>query len=235
MKPKSFYGCITVILFAIVLSSCTHELNIQDAGFEKSFTIAKKKYNDGNYLQALDDFNVIILNYGGQSGIDSVQFLLANTHFKLEEYYSSSYEFNKLTESFPESKLSEESYFNSALSYYKLSPIYSLDQKETYSAITKFQFYLDLYPVGKFADKANGFIQELREKLARKEFESGQLYMKMDQPRAAKFYFLEVVNNYYDTKFYIQSLKYMAEASKSMNDNYNFQVYQKKYDDTIKK
>jgi len=121
------------------------------------------------------------------------------------------------------------------MSYYKLSPIYSLDQKETYNAISKFQFYLDLYPVGQFADKANGFITEMRDKLARKEFESGKLYMKMDQPRAAKFYFLEIINNFYDTTFYIPSLEYMAEASESMNDDYNFQVYQKKYDEAIKK
>ncbi|MDA3838917.1 MAG: outer membrane protein assembly factor BamD [Candidatus Delongbacteria bacterium] len=235
MKIKLIYVLTTIISLVIILSSCTNEFKIQDIGFEKSFTIAKKKYNHGNYLQALEDFNVLILNYGGQIGIDSVQYLLADTHFKLDEYYSSSYEFNKLTESFPESKLAEESYFNSAMSYYKLSPIYSLDQKETYNAISKFQYYLDLYPVGQFADKANEFITEMRDKLARKEFESGKLYMKMDQPRAAKFYFLEIINNFYDTTFYIPSLKFMAEASKSMNDDYNFQVYQKKYDEKIKK
>jgi outer membrane protein assembly factor BamD len=235
MKIKLIYVLTTIISLVIILSSCTNEFKIQDIGFEKSFTIAKKKYNHGNYLQALEDFNVLILNYGGQIGIDSVQYLLADTHFKLDEYYSSSYEFNKLTESFPESKLAEESYFNSAMSYYKLSPIYSLDQKETYNAISKFQYYLDLYPVGQFADKANEFITEMRDKLARKEFESGKLYMKMDQPRAAKFYFLEIINNFYDTTFYIPSLKFMAEASELMKDEYNFQVYQKKYDEKIKK
>ena len=224
-----------LLLLLFFLSSCTQELNLQDIGFEKSFSIAKKKYHNGNYLQALDDFNVLILNYGGELGIDSVQYLLADTHFKLEEYYSSSYEFNRLTESFPESKLAEESYFNSAMSYYKLSPIYSLDQKETYTAISKFQFYLDIYPIGEFADKANGYIREMRDKLAKKEFESGKLYMKMDQPRAAKFYFLEIINSFYDTTFYIPSLKFMADASKSMKDDYNFQVYQKKYDEAIKK
>ena len=235
MRTKLFYLYTIAILLSVFLSSCTQELNLQDIGFEKSFSIAKKQYYNENYLQAIEDFNVLILNYGGQIGIDSVQYLLADTHFKLEEYYSASYEFNKLTESFPESKLAEESYFNSAMSYYKLSPIYSLDQKETYNAISKFQFYLDIYPMGQFADNANDLIRELREKLARKEFESGKLYMKMDQPRAAKFYFLEIINNYYDTTYYVLSLKFMAEASELMKDNYNYQVYKKKYDEAIEK
>ena len=231
---RTLYVHISLLLL-VFLSSCTQELNLQEIGFEKSFSIAKKKYNNGNYIQALDDFNVLILNYGGQTGIDSVQYLLADTHFKLEEYYSSSYEFNRLTESFPESKLAEESYFNSAMSYYKLSPIYSLDQKETYNAMTKFQFYLDIYPSGKFTDKANGYISEMREKLAKKEFESGKLYMKMDQPRAAKVYFSEIINNFYDTTYYAPSLKFMSEASGSMKDDYNFQMYLKKYNEEIKK
>ena len=234
MNRRTLYIHISLVLL-ILLSSCTQELNLKDIGFEKSFSIAKKKYHNGDYLQALDDFNVLILNYGGQSGIDSVQYLLADTHFKLEEYYSSSYEFNRLTESFPESKLAEESYFNSAMSYYELSPIYSLDQKETYNAMTKFQFYLDIYPGGKFADKANGYINEMREKLAKKEFESGKLYMKMDQPRAAKVYFSEIINNFYDTSYYILSLKFMSEASESMKDDYNSQVDLKKYNEEIKK
>jgi len=224
-----------IIVAALLISSCTKEINIQKAGFEKSFIIAKKKYEKNNFIQALDDFNVIILNYGGQTGIDSVQYYLANTHLKLEEYYSASYEFNRLTESFPESKLAEESYFNSALSYYQLSPMYSLDQKETYNAMTKFQFYLDIYPTGKYSDKANIYISEIREKLAKKEFESGKLYLKMDQPRAAKIYFLEIINNYYDTSFYVPSLKFMTEASKSMDDDYNFQLYLDKYNEAIKK
>ena len=223
------------MLFAMLFNSCTKELTIKEIGFERSFSIAKKNYQKGNYVQALDDFNVLILNYGGQTGIDSVQYLLADTHFKLSEFYSASYEFNRLTESFPESKLAEESYFNSAMSYYELSPIYSLDQKETYTAMTKFQFYLDLYPSGKFAEKANGSIIEMREKLARKEFESGKLYMKMDQPRAAKLYFLEIINNFYDTTYYTLSLKFMAEASMLMKDEYNFQVYQKKYEEASEK
>ncbi|MBN2790520.1 MAG: outer membrane protein assembly factor BamD [Candidatus Delongbacteria bacterium] len=225
---------LMVLFFTFIFFSCTKEMNIKDMGFEKSFSIAKKKYLNENYIQALDDFNVLLLNYGGETGIDSVQFLLADTHYKLGEYYSASYEFNRLTESFPESKLAEESYFNSAMSYNELSPIYSLDQKETFTAISKFQFYLDLYPFGKFAEKSNEHIILLREKLAKKEFESGRLYLKMDQPRAAKLYFQEIINNYYDTSYYVQSLKFIAEAYDSMKDNYNSHLFEKKYEEALK-
>jgi outer membrane protein assembly factor BamD len=218
----------TIVLFLITclfFVSCTKELNIQDMGFEKSFRTAKNKFGQEKYREALIDLNSIILNYGGQNGIDSAQFLIGKSHYELGEFYSASYEFNRLSDNFPESELIEDSYYYSAECFRELSPRYTLDQKETYNAISKFQLYLDLFPQGKFAEKSNSSIIELREKLARKTFEAGALYLKLDQPRAAKIYFNEVIDNYYDTTFYVLSLEKIAQAYLSLKDEYNYQVY----------
>jgi len=221
---------MTSIIFTFLISSCSDQIKIEDAGFEKSFKIAKKKFHNEDYFEAVNDLNNIILNYGGYNGIDSAQYYLAASHYELNEYYSASFEYIRLTESFPESELVEESFFRSAECYYQLSPPYSLDQKETGTAITKFQMYLDLYPSGEFVKNAAERISELREKLAKKQFTAGLLYMNMDQPRAAKIYFKDVLDNYYDTSFYILSLEQFAFASKAMNDEYNYEIYIKKYE-----
>jgi outer membrane protein assembly factor BamD len=218
-------------IFGLLLVSCTKELNVQEAGFEKSFRMAKEKYNNGNYTEALLDFNKIILNYGGENGIDSVQFLISESHFYLDEFYSASYEFIRLTENFPESEKVEESYFKDAECYYNLSPRYTLDQKETHTAISKYQLYIDLYQKGKYFANANDRIRELREKLARKEFAAGELYLKLDQPRAAKVYFNEVIDKYYDTSFYISALEKISQAFLELKDDYNYHVFRSKYNE----
>lgn len=226
---------IRILLFmvavSIFLTSCTSELNVEKVGFEKSFRISKEKFSKGNYTDALTDLNRIILNYGGENGIDSVQFMIAQSHFNLGEFYSSSYEYIRLTESFPESKLVEESYFNDAECYYNLSPRYTLDQAETSKAISKYQLYLDLFPEGKFKSDAGSKIIELREKLARKEYEAGELYLKLDQPRAAKVYFTEVIDNYYDTSYYILSLEKISRAYLEMEDDYNYHLFMSKFNE----
>lgn len=211
--------------------SCSKELTVEDLGFEKSLSLAMKKYNEADYSSAIADFNVILLNYGGEQGIDQVQFLLAKSHFELAEYYSASYEFIRLTERFPESEYVEESYFMDAECFKNLSPRYVLDQEETYKAVSKFQTYLDLFPEGRFSDDSAMRISELREKLARKEFEAGTLYLKLDQPRAAKIYFNEVINNYYDTSFYDESLRYIAQAYLEMKDEYRYMEFMSKYNE----
>ena len=223
------------LLFLIILiASCTKELNIGDIGFEKSFKIAKAKFNEENYREALNDLNSIILNYGGENGIDSAQFLIGRSHYEIGEYFSASYEFNRISDNFPESHLIEDAYFNSAECYRELSPRYTLDQKETYNAISKYQLYLDLFPQGKFSEISNKNIKELREKLARKTFEAGVLYLKLDQPRAAKVYFNEIIDNYYDTSYYALSLENISKAYLSLKDEYNHKVYLSKFQEIMK-
>ncbi|MBN2856928.1 MAG: outer membrane protein assembly factor BamD [Candidatus Delongbacteria bacterium] len=223
-----FFYAVSVLIMII---SCTKELTIEDMGFEKSFNLAMKKYNEADYISAVSDFNVILLNYGGEQGIDQAQFLLAKSHFELEEFYSASYEFVRLTERFPESEFVEEAYFMDAECFKNLSPRYALDQEETHKAISKYQTYLDLYPKGKFSGESATSISELREKLARKEFEAGVLYLKLDQPRAAKIYFGEIINNYYDTSYYSESLKNIAQAYLEMKDEYRYLEFMSKYNE----
>jgi outer membrane protein assembly factor BamD len=217
-----------------ILISCTPEVSIKEMGFKRSFSKVKEKINQEKYVKAIEDLDVILLNFNGEQGIDSAQFLLAESHFKLDEFYNASYEYSKLTDNFPESFLSEEAMYKSALCYYNLSPLPALDQKETRKAITKFQFYLDKYKTGNFTTLSIEKIKELRYKLAEKEYNSGVLYLKMDQPRAAKVYFVTVLENYYDTDFYALALRDISNAYNLLDDKYNADIYLKKYNEISK-
>jgi len=230
---KIIHTIIASLMTLLVLASCTPQPSIKDLGFRRSLNQAREKFNKEKYVKAIEDLNVILLNFNGETGIDSAQYLLAESHYKLDEFYNASYEYSKLTDNFPESFLSESAMYQSALCYYNLSPLPALDQKETYKAITRFQFYLDKYKSGSFSGEASAKIRELRNKLAEKEYTSGTLYLKLDQPRAAKVYFLAVLENYYDTDFYIPALKDLSTAYSLLDDSYNSDQYLKKYQDLM--
>ena len=53
-------------------------------------------------------------------------------------------------------------------------------------------------------------ISNLREKLAKKAFETGILYMKMDEYESAKLAFQIVIDEYYDTSFLVFAQKEMV-------------------------
>ncbi|PID26345.1 MAG: hypothetical protein CR982_10815 [Candidatus Cloacimonadota bacterium] len=225
---------IILIFSTLLLFSCAKEINVRTLTFEKNFKIAKEKFQNKNYPRAIDDFNVILYNYSGETFIDSVQYYLALSHFKNEEYYSASYEFAKLYENYPSSPLAEEALFKSALSYYKLSPDVNLDQKETRAAFAKFQRFIEVFKEGEYSERASEYIKELRNRFAEKEFKTAELYMKLEQPRAAKVYYRSVMEDYYDSDFFNEAIRGYAEASKMMKDMKTYNEYMKRYNSITK-
>ena len=61
-------------------------------------------------------------------------------------------------------------------SYFMLSPIFSLDQDETNTAIEKLQIFINRYPNSEFTSEAIELIEQLQNKLEKKEFEISKQY-----------------------------------------------------------
>ena len=72
-----------------------------------------------------------------------------------------------------------------AKSNYMLSPRYSIDQNETYTAIDELQIFINKYPESEFTEEANGYIQELQIKLEKKNFEISKQYHTIRDYRGA--------------------------------------------------
>ena len=61
-------------------------------------------------------------------------------------------------------------------SYFMLSPIFSLDQNDTNTAIEKLQIFINRYPNSEFTSEAIELIEQLQNKLEKKEFEISKQY-----------------------------------------------------------
>ena len=79
----------------------------------------------------------------------------------------------------------QEASFKAAKSYYYLSPNFSLDQEDTYTAIEKLQVFINLYPTTEYSVEANQLISELQEKLEQKDFEIAKQYFTIRDYKAA--------------------------------------------------
>jgi outer membrane protein assembly factor BamD len=85
------------------------------------------------------------------------------------------------------------------MSYYKMSPPYSLDQQYTRKAIDEFQSFVEYYPTNPLAADATAKIKELDGKLARKLYEAARQYVVLERYTAALRYFDDVIDQYHDT------------------------------------
>jgi outer membrane protein assembly factor BamD len=173
---------------------------------------AMKYYGDKKYLKAQSEFQKLIFSYPGQPFIDTAQFYLAMSYYQIEDFPEAEGELRRLLQAYPSSPLAGESQYYLGMSHYRQSPRYSLDQAETYLAIDEFSVFLDKYPTSPMAYEARQRLNELYDKLARKMYKSGELYLKLHDYGPAILYFSQVRDNYPNTVWAAYAFYYTGIA-----------------------
>jgi len=192
---------LAVIVLAMVFSACSRKVDFSKLDASEKLHEAIKLYENEDYEEALTEFQNMMLEYQGKDVIDSAQYYLGMTRFNRNEYLLAAFEFGKIVQNYPESKLVPESQYMLAQSYFKLSPPYTLDQKFSKKAIEEFQLFVDQFPTNQKVKEAEEKIKELNLKLAEKEYKAAYIYERMENYNAAIFYYNQVVELYHDTQY----------------------------------
>ena len=190
-----------VAIGATILEGCGSSETTTTIPVEERFKEAMELFNDEDYLKAINEFTVITLQNQGSAYADSAQFFLGECRFRRGEYLVAATEYGYLKRSYPASPLVPEAQYKLALSYYNLSPKSSLDQEYTKKAIDEFQTFVDYYPKNEHAHDADEKIMELNTRLAKKEYDTAQLYKTMEYYKASLFYFDDIIDKYHDTEY----------------------------------
>jgi outer membrane protein assembly factor BamD len=204
---------------AFILQSCSASKGEEVLTAEGQFAKAMREFNDENYLDAIEAFKTITVQYQGSSVADAAQYYIGESRFHRGEYILAAAEYDMLIRSMPSSEYISRARYKRALSYYEMSPKPQLDQKYTKMAIDDFQTFLEYAPTDSLAKDAEAKIGELTDKLAEKIFESGRLYYRREFYKAAIVYFDNVIDVYHDTK-YAESALYWKARSQSERKEY---------------
>ena len=134
MYRFSFLFLISILSFSCndyqkLLNSPENEVAI--------YTAAEDYYDNGEFRRANALIEQIIPSYRGKPQGERLVFFFANSYFETRIYYSAAIQFENFIKSYPNSQRIQEAYFMEAKSYYMLSPLYTLDQDETFTGIDK--------------------------------------------------------------------------------------------------
>ena len=179
------------ILFvvSILIYSCNDYqklLNSTENEVDK-YTAAEKYYENGEYRRANALFEQIIPSYRGKPQGERLIFFFANSFFETNSYYSAAIQFENFIKSYPNSQRIQEAYFMEAKSYSMLSPLFTLDQEDTFTGIDKLQVFINRFPNSEYVDEALELMDDLQNKIEKKEFEiSKQYYTIRDYSSAIK-------------------------------------------------
>jgi outer membrane protein assembly factor BamD len=192
---------ISLFIVAVLFTGCSSSIDTANMGPDERLKQGIKLYEDESYLEALNEFQTIVLQYPGSKVIDDAQYYLAMTRYQRKEYILAAFEFSKLIKNMPASEFVPKSQFMLADCYFMLSPAYPLDQKYTKKAVDEFQAFVDFFPTNEKVAEAEKKIRLLNEKLAEKAYNGAYIYEKMEYYTASLFYYDNVIETYHDTKF----------------------------------
>ncbi len=211
---------LTIFLLSVLLLvwSCAGNKPKPDWTAEQYYSYAKKKFDDKDYYEAVNEFTVVVLRFAGSTVADSAQFYLAESHYYMKEYLIAAVEFEKLINDMGRSPLVPDAQFKLAECYYKLSPRPALDQLYTNKAIREYQYFIEEYPTHKNKEEAEKKILELRNKLARKDWGNAEVYRKIREFKSALIYYDQVLDNYYDTEWADDALYGKIRVLNEMED-----------------
>ena len=192
------YGPIALSLcFAFYLIGCsarTHERPAVDVAMAQ----AMKSFDKERFVDSLDRFNRMGLDYAGSALMDSIRFMEAECQYQLAAFLLAADLYEEVIERYPSSELVDDARVRVADCFFELSPKYSLDQSLTYRAMQEYQGLLDDYPGSEHSALAEQRIDACRHKLAVKDVKNAELYYRMSSWPAALIYLDETLETWYD-------------------------------------
>lgn len=236
MRNISF---IKVFIFAILLSSCSKfQRIVKSEKWQVRYDAALAYYEKGDYFRAgalLEDLVPIL---AGNIEAEKARFYLAYCYFKQGQYVMSAEKFNQFHDTYNRSEFAEEALYMSAYSQYMDSPIITLDQGNTDTAIDAFQEFINRYPSSKYAQQAGGMILELRAKLEEKAYNLGRLYQKLvgyryEYSKAAVISYENFRKDFPDSKLQEQTAFHKIEAQYELAENSYFAKQKERYEEVL--
>ena len=208
-------GC--ALAFGVL--GCSSSKEVESLSAEVRYAQAMAKFDKEDYLDAAEDFKIVTVQYPGSSLADSAQFHIAQCRYRRGEFILAASECDMLIRTMPSSPLVVQARYMKAMSGYELSPQAELDQKYTREAIDDFQTFIEYFPTDSLSKDAAAKINELNNKLAKKEFENGKLYYRLEYFKAAIAYFDNVLDRYHDSQYADDALLGKARALRERHDD----------------
>lgn len=212
---------IVSLLFLMALfTSCNeYQKALKNEDVAVKFEMGTKLYEEGKYTKAIRLFEQIAPAYRGKPQAEKLFYMFAQSYYKTNQFYLAGYQFESFVSSYPKSEKLQEAAFLGANSYSKLSPVYSLDQTDTFKAIDKLQAFIDTYPNSEYLSQANETVRGLTEKIEKKVYENAKGYNTISDYKSALVALDNFIADYPGTKYKEDALFYRFDSAYQLGIN----------------
>lgn len=205
---------ISVLLLVAIFCSCSpYQKALKSDDMALKYAAAEKMYEKKKYAKAIRLFEQMAPSYRGKPQAEKMYYMFSQSYYQTKQYYLAGYQFESFASGYPKSEKIEEASFLGAKSYSMLSPVYSLDQVDTFKAIDKLQTFIDNYPESSYLAEANVTVKALREKIEKKVFMNAKNYNKIMDYKSALIALDNFISDYPGTPYKEEALFYRFDSA----------------------
>jgi outer membrane assembly lipoprotein YfiO len=142
------------------------------------------------------------------------QYKLGILFMHLARYEEARDSFQKLIDSYADSEWATPAKYQLAIATSKAFPGADYDSSYLKEATERLDEFIKNHPDAKISSEAEEQLKELRNREAKKDFDTAEFYEKQGQYKSAIIYYKKIIDNYEDSDYYGMSL----ERSKELNE-----------------
>lgn len=180
-----------------------------DAKYKAAFDY----FNAGKYQKAASLFESIAVLTNGTERDDTVQYYWGLSNYKLKDFYTAETNFAKFAGTYPRSPFTENAIFLRLDCLYRSTLRYELDPSPTYAAINAINEYVRDYPSTEHSAECAGMLKELGDRLDKKAYEAAKLYYNMEDYKASRVAFKNILKDDAENIYREDILYYIAKSS----------------------
>jgi len=201
-----------LLLWVFILSGCTSTQTKKTIPPDELIQLGIEQTKKKNYTEAKASFQQVLEDYPDSKERVMALLMLADSHYRDEEYEESKFHYKKFIELYPAHQYADRAFYFKAMSDFRMMEIASRDQTHTQAALEGFQSLIDKFPDSPYHAKAVRRKKECAETLATNIFEIGKFYYRTGAYQAAIFRLRNMMETYPDLKFVDEAIFLIAES-----------------------
>lgn len=206
---------LVAALAALCMGSCasSYETLLSSNDVDGKYEAAFKYYENGKYRKAAQLFESMSVLTSGTERDDTVQYYWGLSNYKYKDYYTAESNFASFVEVYPRSPFTEEARYLRVDCLYRQTLRYELDQSPSYTCITAIDEFTTDYPESRYLGDCLAMLKDLSDRLDRKSYEGARLYYKMEDYKASRVAFKNILKDDSENIYREDILYYIAMSS----------------------
>lgn len=214
MKIARFFCTAIIAIAACTACKSEYEALLNSNDVDEKYAAAFDYFNQRKYARAAQLFESMSVLTNGMEKDDTVQYYWGLSNYRSKDYLTAETNFTKFLENFPRSPFAYDARFLRLDCMFRATYRYELDQTPTYACLAAIAEYLSECPADDpHVEICNKMSADLNERLDRKAYENARLYYKMEDYKAARVAFKNVLKDDSDNVYREDILYYTAMSS----------------------